>query len=45
VNGPDLWTFFSNNPNLISSDDIHPTQAGYVAYRRQWANAMLATVY
>jgi hypothetical protein len=45
VHGPDLWTFFSANPSLIGSDNLHPSTAGYGAYRQQWANAMLANVY
>ncbi len=45
VHGPDLWTFFSNNQSLIGSDNLHPSTAGYGAYRQQWANAMLANVY
>jgi lysophospholipase L1-like esterase len=45
VHGPDLWSFFQANQSLISSDCIHPTAEGYVAYRQQWANAMLAAVY
>jgi lysophospholipase L1-like esterase len=45
VRGPDLWTYFRRRPALISSDGLHPTGAGYAAYRREWATAMLATVY
>jgi lysophospholipase L1-like esterase len=45
VHGPDLWTFFSTNQSLIGSDNLHPSTAGYGAYRQQWANAMLANVY
>jgi lysophospholipase L1-like esterase len=45
VRGPDLWTFFSTHQSLISGDDLHPSAAGYVAYRQQWANAMVANVY
>jgi hypothetical protein len=26
-------------------NDLHPSEAGYTAYRQQWANAMLANVY
>src|SRR5262249_15402336 len=28
VRGPDFWTFFQQHQDLISSDDIHPTEAG-----------------
>jgi lysophospholipase L1-like esterase len=45
VKGPDLWTYFKANPTLIGSDGLHPSAAGYAAYRQQWANAMLANVY
>jgi hypothetical protein len=40
-----LWAFFQGNQNLISNDNLHPTDAGFGAYRQQWANAMLAAVY
>ncbi|MEO7020957.1 MAG: SGNH/GDSL hydrolase family protein [Ktedonobacteraceae bacterium] len=45
IHGPDLWTFFQSHQDLISSDNVHPTQEGFGAYRQQWANAMLAEVY
>ena len=45
VKGPDLWTYFKNNPSLISGDNLHPSTAGYAAFRQQWANAMLTNVY
>jgi hypothetical protein len=45
IKGPDLWAFFQSHQQLISSDNIHPTDAGDGAYRQQWANAMLAEVY
>lgn len=45
IRGPDLWTFFQSHQSLISNDNIHPTDAGFGAYRQQWANAMLAEVY
>ena len=31
--------------SMISSDDLHPTPAGYAQYRRQWADAMATAVY
>jgi hypothetical protein len=40
VRDPDLWTFFKNNSSLIGSSDVHPTSAGYAAYRQQWFHAM-----
>lgn len=48
VQGPDLWSFFLANPGLIEADPpgIHPIDpSGYQAYREQWANALLSTVY
>ncbi len=45
IKGPDLWAFFQSNQQLISNDNIHPTEVGMGAYRQQWANAMLAEVY
>jgi lysophospholipase L1-like esterase len=45
VHGPDLWAFFNAHQNLISGDNLHPSEAGYVAYRQQWADAMVANVY
>ncbi len=45
IKGPDLWTLFQNNKQLISKDTIHPTDIGFGLYRQQWANTMLAAVY
>ncbi len=45
IHGPDLWTFFKNNPSLINSGDIHPTSVGYTALKQQWVNTMVASVY
>jgi lysophospholipase L1-like esterase len=45
VHGPDLWDFFFTHQNLISGDGLHPSAAGYVAYRQQWADTMVANVY
>lgn len=45
VHGPDLWTFFQANQGLISSDGLHPSGAGNISYRQQWATAMLNEVY
>ena len=45
VHGPDLWSLFEGNPALISADNLHPTQAGYLALRNMWAAAMTAAVY
>lgn len=46
VKGPDLWAYYQANQSLISGDGIHPTDpAGYVAYRQQWVNSLIANVY
>lgn len=45
VHGPNLWNFFQSHQNLISSDDIHPNQTGFAAYRQQWADTVLTEVY
>lgn len=51
IQGPDLWTYFSAHQSLIGADGIHPTDPaagtgnGYIAYRQQWANTLIATVY
>ena len=45
VPGPDFWTYFRHHQDLISRDTVHPTEAGFAAYRQQWAEAMLAEVY
>lgn len=43
--GPDLWTFFQQHQDQISQDTIHPTDAGFGAYRQQWADTMLTEVF
>lgn len=45
VPGPDLYSYFSAHQGLISGDNIHPTTAGYTAYRTQWVDAMETAVY
>jgi len=45
VHGPDLWTYFKTHPSLIGADGLHPSEAGYGAFRRAWAKAMLTRVY
>jgi lysophospholipase L1-like esterase len=45
VRGPDLWTFFESNPALISNDNLHPSEAGNAAYRQQWRDTLLKSVY
>jgi lysophospholipase L1-like esterase len=45
VHGPDFWTFFKSNPQLVSSDGAHPTTAGMAKFRQMWAESALNTVY
>ncbi|HET8911904.1 MAG TPA: SGNH/GDSL hydrolase family protein, partial [Ktedonobacteraceae bacterium] len=45
IKGPDFWTYFQKHPNLIASDNIHPSPVGFGVYRQQWADAMLQEVY
>lgn len=45
IKGPDFWSFFQNHQKLISNDNINPTDAGFGAFRQQWANTMLRVVY
>lgn len=46
LHGPDLYTYFKNNQSLISADGIHPIyDTGYAAYRQQWANWAITSVY
>jgi len=45
LRGPDLYSLYSSNQSLISSDGIHPTwDDGYAALRREWA-AFAASLY
>lgn len=45
VKGPDFETFFRENPDLLSSDGVHPSDNGYAAMRELWADVMYKTVY
>ena len=42
--GPDLWTFFQANPQLLY-DGIHPNSAGIAAYEQLWATWAIQGVY
>ena len=37
IPGPDLFSFFQQNPSLIGSDPLHPTTLGCADYRQLWA--------
>ena len=43
--GPDLYGYFNSNQSLIGTDNLHPTNAGYQAYRNYWAQWALAKIY
>ncbi|MGA8014750.1 MAG: SGNH/GDSL hydrolase family protein [Candidatus Dormiibacterota bacterium] len=43
--GPDFYTFFEQQPSLITAGDVHPTSTGYAAMRRLWGSWALNTVY
>jgi len=45
VKGPDFEAFFEKNPNLLSSDGVHPSSDGYEGMRKLWADTMYETVY
>lgn len=45
VRGPNLWTYFAERPQLISDDQLHPSDLGYGAYRQVWAETMARTIY
>lgn len=45
IKGPDLWTYFKNNPDKLSSDGVHPNKEGYAALRQQWLSVVISEVY
>jgi len=45
IPGPDLYAFLNANRNYISSDNVHPTAAGYAAIRTLWATVAAKSVY
>jgi len=45
VPGPDLWTYFMNNQQYISSDKVHPNAQGCAAYRTLWVQFAVDTIY
>ncbi len=44
IKGPDFEAFFSERSHLLS-DGVHPTQEGYEAMRRLWAETMYENIY
>jgi lysophospholipase L1-like esterase len=45
LQGPDLYSLFSNHERYISSDGVHPTDDGNAALRRAWAAMAARLVY
>ena len=45
IPGPDFWAYFLERQDLISRNGVHPTAAGYAAYRQRWADTMARQVY
>jgi lysophospholipase L1-like esterase len=38
--GPDLYTWFKDHPEELSTDGVHPSDIGYRSLNRLWATAM-----
>ena len=38
--GPDLFTWFSEHPDELSDDGVHPNRTGYESINRLWAEAV-----
>ncbi len=45
IKGPDFDAYFRENPDMLSSDGVHPSSEGYAAMRQLWADTMYAAVY
>ena len=45
VQGPDLYAFFTEHPDYLGGDGVHPTSDGQEAMRQYWAQEMAARVY
>ena len=45
LHGPDLYTFFRTHPQYLSTDGVHPSEDGYEAMRRLWAETMYTQLY
>lgn len=43
--GPDFDAYFRENPDMLSSDGVHPSSEGYAAMRQLWAQTMYEAVY
>ena len=40
LRGPDLYAFFRQRPHLLGDDGVHPSEDGYEAMRKLWAETM-----
>ncbi len=45
IKGPDFDKYFRENPDLLSSDGVHPSSEGYDGMRKLWAKTMYENVY
>lgn len=45
IEGPDFFTYFKENPKMLSSDGVHPSSEGYAQMRKIWAETMYENVY
>jgi lysophospholipase L1-like esterase len=45
IPGPDLYAYLEANQGYISSDNVHPTEAGYAAIRTLWAAVAAKSIY
>ncbi len=45
VQGPDFEVFFTEHPEYLGGDGVHPSSDGYEAMRQLWAETMYANVY
>lgn len=45
IKGPDFEKLFYDNPELLSSDGVHPNSEGYSKMRELWAEIMYESVY
>ncbi|MDE6774750.1 MAG: lysophospholipase, partial [Ruminococcus sp.] len=45
IQGPDFEAVFTENPEYLSGDGVHPSDTGYAAMRQIWAETMYERVY
>jgi lysophospholipase L1-like esterase len=38
--GPDFYTYFTNHPEQLGPDQIHPNGAGYAAMGTRWSSSV-----